>query len=241
MGVGEFLDAFFHEGFFQVLDVDLGGDFFEDGRRGKAIDLAGEGATAGLNGGVGGGGVGLDVAACEGLDVFPGGIVGVFDAGAGEDHFLGQGGGVSGPEALVLGPDLFGVDYADLSLGRGGEGGDVFFRVLVDAGNEDAVDAFEAGEGGAALGAAPDGVSGGLVLAGGEDEGDVEDDAGGAEIFEGGEAGGGGGDFDHAVFVAGGPLFAEGDVARDAVGKGGAGLGIFEQGIEFEADVAVVA
>lgn len=118
MGVGEFFGAFGHEGVFELFEVDIFVDFGEDFLWGHFVDRAGEGfAGHVMDGGVGVRRVGLDVGAGEGGDVFVSGIPLLFDTGAGEDDFLFQPEPFVFPPRLIVGPEAFDVDEADLALG----------------------------------------------------------------------------------------------------------------------------
>jgi hypothetical protein len=239
--VSEFGGAFFHQLVFHFLLIDFGINVGQDVLRGHFVDVAGVGFVEFFHGVVGGGRVGLDVAAGEGFDVFIRGVGRFLGAGAGEDDLLLERKIFVGPEFLVELPEAFDVDDADLALSRGGEGGDVFFGVNVDPGDENAVNAFEARCAVfAALRAAPDIVAGDFVLALREDERDVKRDARGGELFEGVQPGGGGGDLYHPIGMASGPFLAELDVTLDALGVSRGIYFVFKKRIELEADVAVI-
>ena len=192
---------------------------------GRRLNGSGVGFVEFFHGVVGGWGIGLNVAAGQGLDVFVGRVGGFLGAGAGEDDLLLQGEILVLPELLIELPEALGVDDPDQALGGGGKGWDVLFGVDIDPADEDAVDALEGTGAGTGAGAdafcgvgAPDVVAGDVVLSLGKDEGDVEGDAGGGQFLERGQSGGGGGDFDHAVVVAGGPFFAQFDITPGALG-----------------------
>ncbi len=146
------------------------------------------------------------------------------------------------PKGLIFFPELFGVDDAGETLCGGGEIRDFLFGIDIDAADEDGVDAFETFDAaGTFLSAAPDVVAGDFILTFGKDERDVEDDASTSERFEGIKASGSCRDLDHAVLVAGRPFLAELNVASNGfIVRGGCG-DIFEKGVEFEADIPVVA
>jgi hypothetical protein len=241
LGSGELRETLFHEVIFELLGIDLGGDVGQHFWPRQAVNLTGEGQSAGGHGGVGGGRIGLDVAARERLDILPLGVRFFLTAGAGEDNLLRERQALIRPKLLVCAPNLFGVDDADLALSSRGERGNALFGVGIHPRDKDAVDALEQVAASPLLGAAPNGVAGGFVLSHGEDEGDVERDAGGAERLQAFQAGGRGGHFDHPVFVAGGPLFAQFDIAADALGVRHVGGHIFDERIELKAHIAVVA
>ncbi len=82
------LYAFFHQNAFELGVIDFRVDFGQDVLRREPIDLASERQAALLRGVVGGGRVGLDVAAGQGLDVFPRRLARLLRACAGEDDLL---------------------------------------------------------------------------------------------------------------------------------------------------------
>ena len=145
------------------------------------------------------------------------------------------------PELLVGPPDLLHVDDADLPLRGGRQLGHVLLGVHVDARDEDAVDALEPVERLPPLGAAPDRVAGRFVLPHGEDERHVERHARGRQLLQRAEARRRGGDLDHAVVVACGPALAQLDVRAHALGVRQLAVDVFQQRVELEAHVAVVA
>ena len=86
--IGELGDPFGHQRRFELLHVHQPVDLLDHRGRRKLVDLPGEGAAAAGDGLVGGGRIGLDVAAGEGLDVLPGRIAGLLRARAGKDDLL---------------------------------------------------------------------------------------------------------------------------------------------------------
>ena len=129
---------------FQPLHVDEPIDLPHHFFRGEDIDAAREGPPAVGHRVVGGGWVGLDVAAGEGLDVLPRRLAGLLRARAGEDDLLLQRRGPLGPKRLVLRPDPLGVEDAHLALGSGRKPRDRFLRIHVESRNKDAIDTLEA-------------------------------------------------------------------------------------------------
>ena len=117
----------------------------------------------------------------------------------------------------------------------------MFLRVHVHARDKNTVDALERRERVAALRALPDGLAGDEILAVGEDERNVEVHPGGSQRFERIEAGIGGGDLDQAVLSSQTPLLPKFDVPAGALGGRRGQLAVFQQRIQLEADVTVVA
>ena len=89
-----------------------------------------------------------------------------------------------GPELLIQLPDALGVDDANLPLRRWRQFRHVLRRVHVQPADEDTVDRLETVSRCTPLGAAPDGVAGGLVLSSREDQRHVERHAGGRQFFQ---------------------------------------------------------
>src|ERR1700722_12302986 len=110
VGVGEFGGAFVHKGVFHLGGVNLFVDFVQDGFVGHRVDLALVVVVEFFHRVVGRGGIGLDVAAGEGGDVFVAGVGGLFGAGAGENDFLFEGEILGAPEILIELPEALGVD-----------------------------------------------------------------------------------------------------------------------------------
>ena len=142
MRIGKFCDAFAHERFFEVVEIDDGVDFANCFRIGKSIDLAIEGESAICNGVVSAWRVGLNVAASECLNIFPSWIIRFFCAGTGEDDFLLKRTAFVLPKFLIAGPDALRIDDSDESLRSVGKFA-MFLGINVDAGNENTVDTFE--------------------------------------------------------------------------------------------------
>ena len=117
----------------------------------------------------------------------------------------------------------------------------MFLGVHVDPRDENAVDALEVIQRLAALRPAPDGVAGDPILPLGKDQRDVQVDAGRCQFFQGRQARLCGRHLDQPVDVPASPMLAQFDVFPDALIKGRGERRIFQQRVQFEADVAVIA
>ena len=140
----EFGQAFFHQDFFQLREVDLLVDVVQDGGGGQLIDLAREDLAGHLlDGGIRGRRICLYVRTGQSVDIFVGRIGRILGPGAGEDEFLSQWQLLVSPELLILFPQTLGIDDPDQTLCGRRQVGNVLLRVHVDSTDEDAVDGFE--------------------------------------------------------------------------------------------------
>ena len=148
---------------------------------------------------------------------------------------------LGGPEFLIGFPNPFHADNSHLALRRRRQLGHMLLRVNIHARNKDAIDALEVLERLALLRTAPNCLPRRLVLPHREDQRYIQRHSRRTQRFKRSQPGRRRRHFDHPIAMTRRPLLAELNVASHFFFVCQLAGGVFEQRIEFEADVPVVA